>query len=207
MPMADRAQVRSVEVVETFRAAFLVYLARVRALLEEVGSEVQRTRLWLEADQRGYWDREIRRRTTRVEEAEAALFSARLSTFREATGAELAAVQRARRALSEATDKLGAVRRWARDLEDHMEPMRRQIDALDSVLSHDMVKAAAWLEGVVRSLQEYLEIRLESGGTDSTTAGAASGPSAAGSASGETAKGAGDSGERGTAAEPTGGRG
>ena len=54
--MAAAAQITSVESLEAFRASLIVYLSQVRPLLDEVGNEVSRTRLWLQNDQRQFWD-------------------------------------------------------------------------------------------------------------------------------------------------------
>lgn len=158
--MAERAQVTSVEAVEAFRADLIVYLARVRALIEEVSTDLRRTQLWLETEQRSYWDRQVRRREQELEEAEATLFSARLSNLREASAAEQAAVHKARRALSEAEDRRQAVRRWIRELDHRSEALKRQVTALDTVISHDMAQAVAWLNAVVASLDAYVGTRL-----------------------------------------------
>ena len=40
--MAERAQVTSVEAIESFRASLIVFLSKVRPTLEEVSDEVMR---------------------------------------------------------------------------------------------------------------------------------------------------------------------
>ena len=51
--MAERAQVTSIEALDTFRASLLVYLTKARPVLDEVSADVQRTRNWLEVERRG----------------------------------------------------------------------------------------------------------------------------------------------------------
>ena len=60
--MAEKAQVTSLEALDTFRSQLIVYLSQARPALEEVGAEVLRTRMWLENDQRTHWENELRRR-------------------------------------------------------------------------------------------------------------------------------------------------
>src|SRR5688572_16039806 len=107
--MAERAHVTSVEAIESFRASIIAYLGKARPVLEDACDEVFRTRQWLQQDRRVYWENQLKRRRKAMEEAEQALFSARLGNLREATSAEMAAVTRARRAFNEAEEKLRLV--------------------------------------------------------------------------------------------------
>ena len=58
--MATQAKITSVEAIELFRAALIVFTSQARPALEEVSSEMTRTRLWLENDQRRFWENERR---------------------------------------------------------------------------------------------------------------------------------------------------
>ena len=60
--MPEQAQVTSVDAIESFRSSLILFLSKARPTLEEISSDVLRTRLWLENDQRNYWDKEMRRR-------------------------------------------------------------------------------------------------------------------------------------------------
>src|SRR5258707_3524033 len=100
--MPERAHVASVEALETFRANLIVYVSQARPALEEVSAEVLRTRLWLEDEKRNYWEKEIRRRTKDLEQAQAALFSSRLGALRKESATDQMAVHRAKPALEEA---------------------------------------------------------------------------------------------------------
>src|SRR6516225_9605833 len=104
--MAERAQVTSLEALDTFRSQLIVYLSQARPALEEVSAEVLRTRMWLENDQRTHWENEMRRRLKTLEQAQQALFSSRLGALRRETAVEQLAVHRAKRAVDEAEAKL-----------------------------------------------------------------------------------------------------
>src|SRR5512140_877115 len=108
--MPERAHVSSVDALERFRSNLIVYLTKARATLEEVSTDVQRMRGWLEGEQRTHWENEVRRRSQALQEAQQALFSAKLSTFRDAGSVEQMLVHRAKRALEEATVKLRVVK-------------------------------------------------------------------------------------------------
>ena len=149
---------RSVEAIEAFRSRLIVYLDKARPVLEEVGSDIRRLQLWLETDQRLHWERRVLRCSRALEDAQQALFSARLSDLREAGAFEQAAVHRARRDLDHAEDKLRRIKRWTRELIPRTESLTRQVNALDTVFSHEMARAVAWLTEVVRHLDAYAEV-------------------------------------------------
>ena len=157
--MPERAQVRSVDAIEAFRSNLIVYLSQARPALEEVSAEVLRVRSWLENDQRAHWETEIRKRTKQLEQAQQALFSARLGTLRKESAAEQMAFHRARRALEEAETKLRTIKKWAREFDPRVQPLLKQTEKLHTVLSNDMVKAVAFLTQTINTLAAYAEVQ------------------------------------------------
>jgi len=155
--MPDRARVTSLEAIERFRAQLIVYRDKAGRALDEIGEAVTRTRLWLENDAERRWQEEIRRRTRELEQRQQEAFSARLSGLRETTVAQEAAVQKARRALREAEDKLRRVRQWRRQFDHRVEPAARQVEKLRHTLGPDLNRAIAWLNDVIRTLSAYAE--------------------------------------------------
>jgi hypothetical protein len=153
--MPDRAHVTSVEALESFRTSLIVYLSKARPALEETGADVQRMRGWLESNQLTYWANEVRRRSQALQEAQQALFSAKLSTFREAGSVEQMMVHRAKRALDEADAKLRTVKKWNRVFDNHTAPLVKQMEKLQTVLAHDMVAALAYLTQAINTLDAY----------------------------------------------------
>jgi predicted ATPase len=153
--MPDRAHVTSVDALESFRSSLIVYLSKARPTLEEVSASVQRTRGWLEGEQRTYWENEFRRRSRALEEAEAALFSSRISKLREVSAAEQMAVRRAKRDLDEADAKLRVVKQWNRVFDNRVDPLVKQMEKLHTVLANDMVKAVAYLKQAIDTLHNY----------------------------------------------------
>jgi hypothetical protein len=155
--MEQRAQVTSIEAIESFRAAMIVFLSKARPALEEVCADVVRTRAWLQGEARSHWEGEMRRRKRELEEAQQELFSAKLSKLQQATALQEMAVTRARRAIQEAEAKLQVIKRWDRELENWTEPLVKQVEQLHGFLALDMVKAAAYLAQVVKTLDAYAE--------------------------------------------------
>jgi len=156
--MAQRAQVTSVEAVESFRAALIVYLKSARATLEEGCDEILRARAWVQDDRRPHWQNEMRLRGRKLEEARAELFSARLSQFQDSTSLQLMAVQRAERAVREGEAKLAEIKKWSRELENRTDPFLKQLNQLQSFLTTDMGRAVAFLGQVVKTLEAYASV-------------------------------------------------
>jgi hypothetical protein len=153
--MAQSAQVTSVEAIESFRANLVVYLGKVRPVFEEINSQVQRLRFWLDNEQRRKWEQELRIRNRRLEEAKNELVGARLSNMREATSLQVMAVQRTERAVREAEEKLTVIKRWDRELENQTDPLVRQLEQVQGFLATDMAKAVVYLSQVVKTLDAY----------------------------------------------------
>ena len=165
--MPDRAHVTSVDALEAFRANLIIYLTKARSTIEEVSTDVQRTWDWLDREQRTRWENEVRRRTQALREAQGALFSAKLSSFREAGSVEQLMVHRAKRALEQADAKLRLVKDWSRVFDNRADPLVKQMEKLHTVLTNDMVKAVAFLAQAITTLQTY------AGGASAVAAGPA----------------------------------
>jgi hypothetical protein len=99
----------------------------------------------------------VRRRSKDLEEAQQALFSARISNLRQETSAEQMAVHRARRALDEADTKLRLVKRWAREFDGRVQPLVKQMEKLHTVLANDMTKAVVFLAQAIGTLAAYAD--------------------------------------------------
>ena len=100
----------------------------------------------------------MRRRAKELEQAQAALFSARLSNLREESAAEQMAFHRAKRSLEEAETKLRTLKQWNREFDNRVDPLSKQTEKLHTVLANDMVKAIAYLTEAIKTLAAYSEI-------------------------------------------------
>ena len=156
--MAEQAKITSVEAIELFRAALIIYLSQARPALEEVSAELLRTRTWLQNDQRRIWETELRKRRKKLEEAQQELFGARLSSFQETTSLQMMAVQRWQRAVREAEDKLARLKKWDRELDNRSEPLLKQAEQFQNFLATDMPKAVAYLDQTVKILEAYADV-------------------------------------------------
>jgi len=156
--MADRAQVTSVEAIEAFRSNLLVYLSKARPAIEEVSSEVMRTRLWVQENQRRFWEHQHRIRFRKLERARAELSSARMSLIQTVSAAQQLEVRRAQHAVDEAETKLALLKKWSRELENRTAPLLKQVEQLHGFFCSDLAKAVAYLAQVVKTLEAYASI-------------------------------------------------
>lgn len=170
--MPERAHVTSTDAIEDFRNKLVIYLSKARPSLEEVSADVARTRSWLENDQRVHWEGQVRRHTKALEQAQQALFSSRVSALKEETGAEQLAVQRAKRALDAAQEKLKRLKQWNRDFASRVEPLVKQMDKLHTLLSNDMLVAVAHLGELIKMLEAYADMTPDYGASSPAPASA-----------------------------------
>jgi chromosome segregation ATPase len=153
--MTQKANVTALDALEAFRADLVLYISKARPALEEVSADVLRVRLWLENEQRTHWENQLRRRTRELEQAQQALFSARISNLRDETSAEVNAFHRAKRAHDEAEAKLRTLKKWNRDFENRVQPLVKQTEKLHTLLANDLVQAMAYLAQAVSTLDAY----------------------------------------------------
>ncbi|MFT5104596.1 MAG: hypothetical protein ACI8XO_003641 [Verrucomicrobiales bacterium] len=157
--MADQqANVSSIDALETFRSQVIVFLSKSKNSLDEVNEDVRRMRNWLQVDQRTYWQTQIKKRRRKLDEAQQALFSAKLATFTSATTLQEAAVVKARRSMREAEEKLRTIKYWVRNFDSHVEPLARKLENLRHYLGNDMPNAIAYLSQTLKTLESYAEV-------------------------------------------------
>jgi len=157
--MAEQAHVTSFDAIETFRAELITYLSKTRPIVEDACDEVARVREWIENDRRVYWESQARKRERTLEDAQQALFSAKLSNLRDVRTAEQMAVMKARRAVDEAHGKLRKIRKWTREYDNKLQPLLKELEHLRSLLGVDLPKAALYLAQVVKALETYAQVR------------------------------------------------
>jgi len=177
--MADRAQVTSVEAIEAFRSALVIYLSKSRPALEEMSNEVARAKQWLQNDQRRKWEGEMKARTKKLERAQAELFSVSMSKIQEVSSAQQLLVRRAKQAVDEAQEKIAMLKKWDHELENRSEPLVKQVDQFQSFVTSEMPKAIAYLNNVIRSLEAYADVRMGSAGDAAMPAEIPADPTAA----------------------------
>jgi hypothetical protein len=166
--MAESAHISSIDALETFRNALVIYVSKARPTVEEVSSDVIRMRLWLQNDQRMLLEGILRRRQRDLDQAQEALFAKRVAVLKQENSAEQLAVQKAKRAVDEADAKLRRLKYWNREFESRVDPLVKQLEKLHSVLAVDMLKAQHSLTQKINALQAYADIGPGGGATTSS---------------------------------------
>ena len=156
--MPEQAKITSVEAIQAFRSALVVYLAQMRPVLEEISSEVLRTRSWLEDDRRRFWLQEMRRRSRQLEDAQQELFTAAISQMGDTKSFQQLAVQKAQREVRAAEEKLGVLKKWDRDLDNKTGPLVKQMEQLHGFMDVEMERAVAHLDQTIGLLDAYRSV-------------------------------------------------
>ncbi|MEM7628408.1 MAG: hypothetical protein AAF356_03195 [Planctomycetota bacterium] len=176
--MTDSARVSSIEALRAFRPALTRFAEESRAAVGASEASARRTLDWLAREQGPAWAREIRRREEEIN-------SLRSEAYRKSAGpgasprppADLELrLQKAKRRLSLARQKVDDVRRWGKQLERALEDYRGGVAPLGEFVRGELATASARLDAMGDALDEYAAIDLkperaaphadEPGGTD-----------------------------------------
>jgi hypothetical protein len=160
--MSETAQVRSIDSVERFRAAFARFGEESSQALDEIRMELDRFVEWLEQDQVGYWKNEVRRAEAKVAEAKVDLHRARSATIDpEHTPSclqEQKVLDTAKRRLLANEEKLQVVKRWIPTLRLAVQDYQTQIAPLVNYLTYEHPRGLNFLRQLVGRLEDYLAV-------------------------------------------------
>lgn len=161
--MADRANVHAVEALAGFRPAVVEFIDACRAALTGAEADALRTVSYINENRAPHWKREVRRRQDELNRAKSELIraQARKQGDERSTFDERKAVDKARRRLEIAEQKLAACKVWVRRLEKEQVKFLGEIQALKQIVNHDMELALANLDRMIGALDAYTRIRLE----------------------------------------------
>ena len=155
--MAEQAKITSLDALERFRADLIVFMTTAHRCVDEAGDEVRRTRQWLQGEQRTHWEGAARQRKRVLDQAEADLYSARISGLKDRTIVQEEAVRKAKRAMAEAEDKLRVLKKWNRDFDNNADPLVKRLEGMRYFLDHDLPKALTFLVQAQKTLEAYAE--------------------------------------------------
>jgi CHASE3 domain sensor protein len=157
--MSNQAKVSSIEALEAFRSALIVFLTKARCVVDDSSEEVSRMRQWIQHDQRTHWEGEFRRKSKQLDQAKAELMSVRLGAAAHQESARMSrqmAVAKAQRELAEVEGKLRKLKGWGQNYDTATDPILKRMDKLRLGLD-DMPKAIAYLANIERALNAYAE--------------------------------------------------
>ena len=166
--MDRQAKVTSVDALAALRSSLIIYLGSVGTSLDEVRDEVRRTRTWLQIDQRAHWAGLLKRLQKQLEQAEAELFTSRLSAMTNHSAARQMAVTRLRRKVRETEERAKIVKKWIRNYDSLVEPLLKKLDGMQHLITHAMPKAVSFLAQAERTLDDYARMVPEGEGSASS---------------------------------------
>lgn len=154
---ANKADVSSTQAIADFRSALLVYSSKLRPVLDDATDYVNRIRESLKGERRMYWENQLKHNTLRLKEAQQAVFSAELSKLRAPSAAELAAVQRFKRDLGIAEEKLRMLKKVLLNYDKETQPRLKPVEHLRGYVAVEIPKAAQHLDRLLEILDSYAQ--------------------------------------------------
>jgi hypothetical protein len=161
--MGESARVESIEALEVIKRALWKFSEVATVALGDAESDMQRTLIWLESEQRTYWRDQIRKRQDLVVRAAEAVRSKKL--FKDSTGATPSAVDEekalalAKRRLEEAQQKELNVKKYVPILQKEIQNFKGSIQRFATTVQVDIPAAVHQLTGLLIKLEEYVELK------------------------------------------------
>jgi hypothetical protein len=194
--MSKSANVLSVQTLKDFKLAMITFAEDARNSLSGVDMELRRMRDWLERDQLGYWQMQIKRREEDLMQARADLHKRKISqqgSDAVSDAQQKEALRDATRRLRVAEEKLAAIKRLIPFLHHAIDEYHSHSQPLGDHLAGGFEKSLVTMERMIGSLEDYLALsapsapRLDSF-TETGASAASSSASTAGGSSTATAE-------------------
>ncbi len=183
--MSRSANILSVQALKDFKVAMANFAEEARSSLGGVDMELRRTRDWLERDQLGYWQAQIKRRSEILQQARADLHKRQLSqqgSDAVSDSDQKEAVREAQKRLRKAEEMVALVKRLIPQLHHAIDEYHSHSQPLGDHISGGFEKSMAGLEKMIMAVESYLALRAPTAPVFETAA--ASGPTSAGSSTG-----------------------
>jgi len=160
--MNQGARVTSIEVLQTLAGALQRFRGESAVALDELDIEVRRALEWIHHDRKEYWAHELRRGGENVSHARLQLQQARLS--RRIAGHEPScvdeqrALERAKRHVETAQQKVEAVKHWAYAIDRAVDAFLRSRTQFINWRDTDLQQAVSALNRMSGSLESYVSL-------------------------------------------------
>jgi hypothetical protein len=181
--MSRSANVLSVQSLKDFKVVMVNFAEEARNSLGGVDMELRRMRDWLERDQLGYWQAQVKKRSEDLMQARADLHRRQLSqqgSDAVSDADQKEALREAQRRLRLAEEKVAVVKRLIPQLHHAIDEYHSHSQPLGDHLSGGFEKSLAGMEKMIGALESYLALRAPTAPVFETAS--ESGPTSAGSA-------------------------
>jgi len=160
--MGRSARVTSIDAIATLSAGLQRFRAEASGALDDLDIALRRILEWIHHDRKEHWAKELRRGLEAVSQAKLQLQQARVS--RRIAGHEPScideqrALDRARRRLELAEQKVKAVQHWMHALDRAADEFQQNRTRMANWLDTDLPQAVAALGRMSQSLESYVSL-------------------------------------------------
>jgi hypothetical protein len=160
--MAEVARVHNLEALKRLKHALWKFQEIAMVSLTDAESDMQRTGIWLETEQKTYWTAQLRKRQEAVEKAKEKVREKQL--YKDATGMRSSAVdemkilQAAQRSLVEAEQKVVAIRKFIPKMQKETMIYRGGVQRFASTIHTDLPVAIDKLDRLLATLEAYVSL-------------------------------------------------
>jgi hypothetical protein len=160
--MAEVARVQNLEALKRLKQAMWKFQEIAMVALTDAESDMQRTGIWLETEQKTYWNAQLRKRQEAVEKAKEKVREKQL--YKDATGMRSSAVdemkilQAAQRQLVEAEQKVVAIRKFIPRMQKETMIYRGGVQRFASTVHTDLPVAISKLDRLLATLEAYVSL-------------------------------------------------
>ena len=160
--MARSAKLTSIDVLSRLAAAMRSFEEESSVALDELNRQARRAVEWIQHDQKEYWRMQVHKRWDEVSAARANLARARavkVADHQPACREERKALEKAKRRLQTAQEKVEVVRRWSDTVVHELNEYKGGISQFASWLQGDLPRAVATLSRMSDSLDSYVSLK------------------------------------------------
>jgi hypothetical protein len=164
---ARAANITSIEAIRTFATAMMAFEDGAEDAAVQLELEARRPVAWIN-ELSAYWPKEVRKASDNLSEARISLEKCELTISEEDRRScydERKALEKAKRRLRLAEEKVQAVRRWKVQISKEVEEFQVQIAKLRQFLESDLVRSITSLKRMSEALEQYVQPSVgQSGG-------------------------------------------
>jgi hypothetical protein len=175
--MGGTARVTSVDVLPLLAAGLAKFRGEAQGALEDLAIEVRRALEWIHHDRKDYWQRELHRAYEQLNQARLQLQQAhtarRVGDHEPACIDEKRAVERAKRRVATAQEKIEAVRRWTTAVDRAVDDFQRIRTQFAGWLDIELPRGIAALNQMSESLVSYISMAAPADPQKAATGGRA----------------------------------
>ena len=161
--MSDKvAKVEDLDAIKAFKRAIAKFAEAANVALGDAEGEMNRALMWLEGEQRAYWEGQVRKRADLVERAKEAVRMKKI--FKDSTGRQQSAVDEEKKLkvaikrFEEAEQKVAAVKKHTAKLRKEILMYKGHVQRFATCVQNDLPMASAQLDGLLDRLQKYVAL-------------------------------------------------